>query len=55
MGIIEVLIGFWAVGYPGRSIILLVIWVGATAPLRRASRRSCYFALHGLRNELVAG
>ncbi len=31
LGIAEVLIGFWAVGYAGRSIALLVVWVGATA------------------------
>jgi uncharacterized membrane protein HdeD (DUF308 family) len=31
IGIAEVLIGFWAVGYAGRSIALLVIWVAAMA------------------------
>jgi len=34
MGIVEVLVGFWAIGYSGRSIALLVIWVGATALAR---------------------
>src|SRR5262245_43638997 len=34
IGIAEVLIGFWAVGYSGRSIALLVIWVGAMALAR---------------------
>ena len=29
-GIVEVLIGFWAIGYPGRSIWLLIIWVGSS-------------------------
>ena len=33
-GIAEVLIGFWAAGYWGRSAILLVIWVGVIALMR---------------------
>lgn len=31
VGLAEVLIGFWAVGYSGRSVALLVVWVGAMA------------------------
>ena len=31
LGIAEILIAFWAIGYEGRSIALLVIWVGASA------------------------
>jgi uncharacterized membrane protein HdeD (DUF308 family) len=31
IGIVEVLIGFWAIGYDGRSIALLVVWVAAAA------------------------
>ena len=34
IGIAEVLIGFWAIGYNGRSIALLVVWVGAAALVR---------------------
>jgi uncharacterized membrane protein HdeD (DUF308 family) len=30
-GILEIVIGFWAIGYEGRSIALLVVWVGAYA------------------------
>jgi uncharacterized membrane protein HdeD (DUF308 family) len=33
-GIVEVLIGFWAAGYWGRSALLLVIWVGVIALMR---------------------
>jgi uncharacterized membrane protein HdeD (DUF308 family) len=33
-GIIEVLLGFWAAGYYGRSAVLLVAWVAAIAILR---------------------
>jgi uncharacterized membrane protein HdeD (DUF308 family) len=34
IGIVEILIGFWAIGYDGRSIALLVIWVAASALAR---------------------
>ena len=34
VGVVEVLIGFWAIGYSGRSIALLVVWVGAAALAR---------------------
>jgi uncharacterized membrane protein HdeD (DUF308 family) len=33
-GIVELLIGFWAAGYYGRSAILLVAWVAAIAIIR---------------------
>lgn len=33
-GIIEIAIGFWAVGSPQRSAILLVLWVAAAALIR---------------------
>jgi uncharacterized membrane protein HdeD (DUF308 family) len=33
-GILELLIGFWAAGYYGRSAVLLVAWVGAIAIIR---------------------
>jgi uncharacterized membrane protein HdeD (DUF308 family) len=50
-GIAEIAVGFWAVGYEGRSIALLVVWVGFGAlfegimtifrafDVRRASRQ----------------
>ena len=31
LGILEILLGFWAIGYDGAAIALLVVWVGATA------------------------
>ena len=40
MGIIEVVLGFWAAGYYGRSAVLLVAWVAAIAILR-GIRESC--------------
>jgi uncharacterized membrane protein HdeD (DUF308 family) len=33
-GIVEVLLGFWAAGYYGRSAVLLVAWVAAIALIR---------------------
>jgi uncharacterized membrane protein HdeD (DUF308 family) len=30
-GILQIGIGFWAIGYEGRSIALLVVWIGAYA------------------------
>ena len=33
-GILEVLLGFWAAGYPGRSASLLIVWVGIGALIR---------------------
>ena len=34
VGIGEMLIGLWAIGYPGRSLALLLIWIGVGALLR---------------------
>lgn len=33
-GIIQIAIGIWAIGYPGRSAWLLVLWVGIAALMR---------------------
>ncbi len=33
-GFVEIAIAFWAVGYPGRSAALLVLWVGLGALVR---------------------
>jgi uncharacterized membrane protein HdeD (DUF308 family) len=47
LGTAEVLIGFWAVGYIGRSIALLVVWVAAGALARGISDLMAGFTLHG--------
>jgi uncharacterized membrane protein HdeD (DUF308 family) len=31
IGIAEILIAFWAIGYTGRAIVLLIVWVGVAA------------------------
>jgi uncharacterized membrane protein HdeD (DUF308 family) len=33
-GIVEILLGVWAMGYPGRSAALLILWVGFGALVR---------------------
>ena len=33
-GIVEILLGLWAMGYPGRSAALLIVWVGFGAIVR---------------------
>lgn len=33
-GLIQILLGVWALGYPGRSAALLIIWVGVGAIVR---------------------
>jgi uncharacterized membrane protein HdeD (DUF308 family) len=33
-GLVEIMLGVWAIGYPGRSAALLIIWVGFGAIVR---------------------
>ena len=33
-GILEIIVGIWALGYPGRSAALLLIWIGIGAIIR---------------------
>ena len=47
-------IAFWAIGYPGRSIVLLVIWVGATALAKGFAQIVRGFALHGLEKDYAS-
>jgi uncharacterized membrane protein HdeD (DUF308 family) len=54
VGFGEVLIGFWAVGYAGRSIALLVVWVGASALARGISSIFIGLGLHEAGKELRA-
>ena len=34
VGVVQILIAFWAIGYPGRSTVLLVVWIAAWALAR---------------------
>ncbi len=47
VGVAEILIGFWAVGYEGRSIAVLVIWVGAYALAKGITDIFLAFRLRG--------
>jgi uncharacterized membrane protein HdeD (DUF308 family) len=47
-GIIEILIGLWALGYPGRSAWLLVLWVGIGALMRGIGDLVAAFSHHGV-------
>ena len=52
VGIAEVLIGFWAVSYPGNSLILLALWVGASALARGIVSIFLAFRIKGARDRL---
>jgi hypothetical protein len=51
-GIVEILIGFCAVGCSGRSIALLVVWVGAVALASGISNLFVAFGLHRIGKQL---
>ena len=52
-GVIEVLIGFWASGYPGRSAWLLLLWVGIGALVRGVTQLILALPVHRI-HEAVA-
>jgi uncharacterized membrane protein HdeD (DUF308 family) len=49
VGIIDLAIGVWALGYPGRSAWLLVLWVGIGALMRGISEIVMAFQLRSAR------
>ena len=53
LGVVEILIAFWAIGYPGRSIVLLIIWVGASALAKGIALIVNGFALHSSAKHLA--
>lgn len=48
-GIAQILIGVWAIGYPGRSAWLLVVWVGIAALTRGIAEMAVAFQLRSAR------
>ena len=52
-GIAQVLIAFWAIGYPGRSAFLLVLWVGLGAMFRGIEQIVMAFQVKKLAKEMV--
>lgn len=53
-GIIEMIIGIWAIGYPGRSAWLLVLWVGIGALIRGVTEIVLAFKLREARASTTA-
>lgn len=51
VGIVELLLGFWAAGSPRQSIALLIIWVGAAALARGVMEIFLAFRLRHLQRE----
>jgi uncharacterized membrane protein HdeD (DUF308 family) len=54
IGVIDVLIAFWAIGYPGRSVALLIIWVGASALAKGLTQIVSAFALRSAERAVAA-
>ena len=52
-GIIEIALAMWALGYPGRSAWLLVLWIGITALMHGVTEIVLAFKLRGVRAELA--
>ena len=52
-GIIEIIFGFWASGYPGRSASLLLLWVGIGALIRGITQLVLAFQVRKI-HEVVA-
>lgn len=50
LGIVELVVGLWAVSYPGRSIVLLLVWIGVGALVRGIMDLVFAFGLHSLGN-----
>jgi len=53
-GIIEIALGIWAMGYPGRSAALLIIWVGVGAIIRGIAEIVAAFHIHTAPELVVA-
>ena len=54
VGIAEILVGFWAIGYPGRSAVLLALWVAVTALGRGIVSIFLAFRVKGGQDRLAA-
>lgn len=52
-GILEIAVGFWAIGYPGRSAVLLVVWAGFAAVFRGITDFVTAFQIRHIKKELA--
>jgi uncharacterized membrane protein HdeD (DUF308 family) len=53
VGVLEILLGFWAAGYFRGSAILLVIWIGVYALFKGITEIIVAFKLHGMKKALA--
>ena len=49
VGVVEILLAFWAAGNLGREAVLLIVWVGAAALAHAVTDFVLAARLHGLR------
>jgi uncharacterized membrane protein HdeD (DUF308 family) len=52
LGVAEVAVAFWALSYPGRSILLLIVWVGFTALFKGVTNIVAAFTIRSLPQEV---
>ena len=52
-GVLQVLFGFWASGYPGRSATLLILWIGLGALIRGITQLVLAFQVRRVHEEVV--
>lgn len=50
-GILNIVIAFWAAGYPGRSAVLVILWVGISSLTRGITELVLAFQLKGLKGQ----
>jgi len=53
-GLLEITIGIWAIGYPGRSAVLLVLWAGLAAVFRGIGDIVLSFQVRQLKQKVAA-
>ena len=53
VGILDIAIAFWAIGYPGRSAVLLVLWAGFGAVFRGVADIVMAFQVRSMKKELA--
>ena len=52
-GILEILLGIWAIGYPGRSAALLILWIGVGGIIRGIGEIAMSFQVRKLPEEVL--
>jgi uncharacterized membrane protein HdeD (DUF308 family) len=53
-GLIEIALGIWAIGYPGRSAALLILWIGIGAIIRGIAEIVAAFHVHKFSEAVTA-